>query len=83
MREYRHGAEQSLSERCITRSKHYQRQNCLEVQKEDACQDYSEPSLILTISQNDSWTVTVDLCNELLSWLALQGLHEAQDHMFF
>lgn len=64
-------------------SKHCQRQNCLEVQKEDACQGYSEPSLILTISQSDSWTVTVDLCNELLlSWMALQGLHEAQDHMF-
>lgn len=45
---------------------------------------YSEPSLILTVSQNDSWTVTADLCNELLlSWMALQGLHEAQDHMFF
>lgn len=75
--------QNSLSERRITRSTRYQRQNCLEEQKEDACQDYSEPSLVLTISQNDSWTVTVDLCNELHSWMALQGLHEAQDHMVF
>lgn len=64
-------------------SKQWQRQNCLEVQKEDASQGYSEPSLFLRVSQNDSWTVTADLCNELLlSWMALQGLHEAQDHMF-
>lgn len=65
-------------------SKHCQRQKYLELQKEDACQGYSEPSLILTVSQNDSWTVTADLCNTLLlSWMALQGLCEAQDHMFF
>lgn len=82
MREYRHGAEQSLSERHIRHSKHCQTE--LLRGTENACQGYSEPSLILTVSQNDSWTVTADLCNELLlSWMALQGLHEAQDHMFF
>lgn len=70
-----HGAEQSLSEGHSRHSKHCQRQNCLEVQKEDGCQGYSEPSLILTVSPNDSWTVTADLCNGLLlSWVALQGV---------
>lgn len=79
MREYRHGAEQ----RDVRHSKHCQRLNYLEVQKEDDYQCYSGPSLVLRVSQNYSRKVTADLCNELLlCWMALQGLHEAQDHMF-